>query len=972
MIYRVGGWRPVVLGLGLGLFVSRSLAEFAGFPGPWPQPLLLLPVLAGLGISLAALATRRKFDLGPLTVLWIYVIFPSIEPRLAAGAAFVGLIAVLHRALRGRLPSREWTDLLLFTLALLLYLHTLAPTVLPADSGEFQLVSAVLGIAHPPGYPLYTLLGKLFTLVPFAEIATRLNLLSAVAAALTLVLVSRTVRRASGSCIGGWAAAVALGASTTFWAQATTANIRMLTAFFAALMLWLAVTYASKGRPRDLVFLAAAAGLGIGHHGSLLWMMPPVLAFLWWSRPNLFTQVRSWRRPAIALALSFLPLLYVPLRAATGAPFGAEGIRDLPSALDHLLARGFQGDILYFATPETLPQRMAILANALEIQFGGPLLLLVLVSVLLLLWRDRPLALLLGGSFALVAFVGITYRAPQSVEYMLPAYLSVAIAFGYLVGSAARLPGRTLPALAAATLLLPAGISLADRFPSYQTLARDRSARDYAEAVFDAAPRGATVLANWHWATPLWYLQQVEGERLDLEIVYVFPEGAIPISDSWVRRIGDSLDDGPVLVTRFFESYRHLPYRFLPLAEAWLVDDGRRFEPPRDYDPVDATFGDRIRFLGFRVGLDGLSPGSSLSLDFAWQVLEVLEDDHAIFVHLVDPTGHILGQMDRTYPAGQLEPQEVVTERFEFPILPTAYPGSYRLIAGAYLPLPEGGWKRLTTADGHETALLSRVSLNRRTDRPLSLHPVHQPFQGGLTLIGTDYDSTFGGERRIYLHWHLTRTVPGPYRVELVDSDSVLAEESLIVSGSTAAGYQTIAFDVPQVPGPLTLRVRTASEEILDRLGPWGAPLPWPAALRPPMEGDRYVVLGGEMILARVEAGGTARPGGAIPVDLLFVAQKPLTRDYAVSIRLTGLSGRLISAHDSTAALGAIPTLKWIRGTRVRDPHYLSVPEIAEPGSAMLNLVVYDAFTLIPLAILDERISQLGPATPLGSIEIAS
>ncbi|MFQ5945128.1 MAG: protein O-mannosyl-transferase family, partial [Anaerolineae bacterium] len=525
MILRAGGWRSVVLGLGLGLFVSRTFAEFAGFPGPSPQPLLLLPVLAGLGVLLTALASRRNFNLAPLAVLWVYVLFPRIEPGVAAGAAFVGLVAILHKSLAGRSPAARWGELLLFTLAFSLYLHTLAPTVLPADGGEFQLVAAVLGIAHPPGYPLYTLLGKLFTLVPFAEVATRLNLLSAAAASLTLVLVARFVRQATGSSVGGWAAAVALGASTTFWAQATTANIRMLTAFFAALMLWLTFTYAHKGRPRDLALLAAAAGLGVGHHGSLIWMLPPVLAFLWWKQPGFFTHPRSWRQPAAALALSFLPLLYIPLRGLTGAPFGSAGITDLPSALDHLLAGGFRGDVLYFATPETLPQRLAILTNALEMQFGGPLLLLALAGGLLLLWQDRPLALLLGGSFGLVAFIGITYRAPQSVEYMLPAYLSLAIAFGYLVGSVARLPGSTLPALASATLLFPAATALADRFPSYQMLARDRSARGYADTIIQSAPPGAKVLANWHWATPLWYLQQVEGKRPDLEIVYVFPEG---------------------------------------------------------------------------------------------------------------------------------------------------------------------------------------------------------------------------------------------------------------------------------------------------------------------------------------------------------------------------------------------------------------------------------------------------------------
>ncbi|HJW83656.1 MAG TPA: DUF2723 domain-containing protein, partial [Anaerolineae bacterium] len=129
-------------------------------------------------------------------------------------------------------PQRV-SDAALFAAALWLYSLTLTPSVLPADSGEFQLVAWKLGVAHPPGYPLYTLAGFLFTRL-FASPAYALNLLSAVLASITLVFVSRAVRAATGSISGGLAAAAILGTSTTFWAQATTANIRMPTALFTA------------------------------------------------------------------------------------------------------------------------------------------------------------------------------------------------------------------------------------------------------------------------------------------------------------------------------------------------------------------------------------------------------------------------------------------------------------------------------------------------------------------------------------------------------------------------------------------------------------------------------------------------------------------------------------------------------------------------------------------------------------------
>ena len=87
-----------------------------------------------------------------------------------------------------------------FGAALWLYLTTLAPSVVTLfdDSLEFQLVTYQLGIAHPTGYPLYTLLGKLFTFLPMGNVAYRVNLMSAVFGALTVALVYLLILQVAG------------------------------------------------------------------------------------------------------------------------------------------------------------------------------------------------------------------------------------------------------------------------------------------------------------------------------------------------------------------------------------------------------------------------------------------------------------------------------------------------------------------------------------------------------------------------------------------------------------------------------------------------------------------------------------------------------------------------------------------------------------------------------------------------------
>ena len=197
---------------------------------------------------------------------------PNPKSRIAGVKSAILSVATGHWTLDiGHLP---WVIFLAF---LALYTATLLPDVLPADSGEFQLVAATAGVAHSPGYPLYTMLGWLFAHLPLGPgPAWRVNFFSAVIAAATVALVFHTARRMTCSVWGGLAAALTLGSATTFWATATTASIRPLTAFFTALCLYALVEYKSRvaasTSPPDrwLVLFALALSLGLAHHHASL------------------------------------------------------------------------------------------------------------------------------------------------------------------------------------------------------------------------------------------------------------------------------------------------------------------------------------------------------------------------------------------------------------------------------------------------------------------------------------------------------------------------------------------------------------------------------------------------------------------------------------------------------------------------------------------------------------------------------
>jgi hypothetical protein len=116
--------------------------------------------------------------------------------------------------------------------------------------------------------------------------------------------------------------------------------------------------------------------------------------------------------------------------------------------------------------------------------------------------------------------------------------------------------------------------------------------------------------------------------------------------------------------------------------------------------------------------------------------------------------------------------------------------------------------------------------------------------------------------------------------------------------------------------------------------------------------------------------GDDVKPGDEVKVNLNFTAARPLLRDTGVSVQLTGSGWRV--TDDSVPALGAIPTLKWIAGSPVIDPHTLKIPENAVPGPAQLSVILYDEFTQEPLALLDAELIKQGQAIPIGTVNVVT
>src|SRR3989344_9317103 len=136
-------------------------------------------------------------------------------------------------------------NLALFFGSFLLYLITLNHSIFPGDSTEFINVISVNGVAHPPGYPLYLILGKIFSYLPFWTLAEKINLMSAVFGAATVALCVRIIFKLTNSRLASIAGAGLLALSHPFWLYSTVAEVFTLHTFLLSLFILGAINFLS-------------------------------------------------------------------------------------------------------------------------------------------------------------------------------------------------------------------------------------------------------------------------------------------------------------------------------------------------------------------------------------------------------------------------------------------------------------------------------------------------------------------------------------------------------------------------------------------------------------------------------------------------------------------------------------------------------------------------------------------------------
>jgi 4-amino-4-deoxy-L-arabinose transferase-like glycosyltransferase len=493
--------------------------------------------------------------------------------------------------------------------ALAAYVRTLAPDVLYSDSAEFQTLAYTLGMTHSTGYPVYLLLARMLGLLPLGSMAWRVNLLSALSAAVTLSAVYLLARHVTRSRTGALLGSLALGLSYTFWSQAIIAEVYTPGLAFLSmivLLLWRwQRSQINEGNNWGLLVAALLAGLSLGVHASVTLIAPAAVIFVVWTLWSRRCSWSQWRRSLLAgcvglvlgvsiFVLTFLALdlnnppssFYQVALQPSRSTWGLQAT-DLDSPIERMWATvtGVQWqDAMFPGGDDFISEALATYVDRLlahEFTLG-----MLLCAVLGLMVMERTTLKLFG--FTLLAlgtmlYFILHYEPPDKYIFYLPTYIFVALAIGAGAGILLEMTVRNrlarrgrwrwvlqLPVLVVLLMIvvkpyaparwraLQAGTATFVHEEYVYPLYNLDEPRQTASWQLTNLPEDAVLIVRWRALYTMYYLAHVEGKRPDILIMEASPHGAGGgLADSLIQQLQETLRKGrPVFADQVYRNMR--------------------------------------------------------------------------------------------------------------------------------------------------------------------------------------------------------------------------------------------------------------------------------------------------------------------------------------------------------------------------------------------------------------------------------
>ncbi len=625
-----------------------------------------------------------------------------------------------ERLLNLRAHSSSIIAAAIFILTAALYVRTAAPTLGGAfDSEEFQYVAYTLGIAHATGYPLYLLLGRLFTtLVPIGNVAYRMNLLSALLGAGTAVLVYLNALALTRRQIASVAAAALFAENAAVWRQAGVASVGPLHLLLVAALLYAMILWYEKRAP--LWLAAFLFGLGLAHHRTVLLLAPAIVVFVLLVDSNILRRPRDFARNLFWLALPLLFYLYLPVFGSS-TPWYSNTLQGFVAEI----SGGDAGGFLRTSMPDVI-QGVVLVSQYLFDSFGYLGGVLIVVGAIHISGRsfkrspflqpnapaqaptpDSRLFLFLGLDTLLFMIWGTLYAGEPDRYLVMPfAFLIYwfAIGAGAVENLVERIDSRnqvgrwkaflsfiprsdpsTLRVAIAALLALYVILPFGDRFRIADWSTFDRVYKQWDEIFSLPIPRGAVLVGNWGQLNAMRYMQRVENRRPDLQFV-----GTLYDTAPQTEAAQNAFADGRAIFLAPGIAQPTGAYRYALLGPLLEVRDQPQMQAPAISFQANRVSSSSVTLVGWGlttalepyIPLTSIAPARTARVALYWRAGDA-PNDFVVRINLYDPEGRLISQKDEPpvrglYPASQWQRGEYVADVHNFLIPAGTPPGTYQ------------------------------------------------------------------------------------------------------------------------------------------------------------------------------------------------------------------------------------------------------------------------------------------------------
>lgn len=422
-----------------------------------------------------------------------------------------------------------------FVLPFIIYILTLAPDVYFTDSGELASVATTLGIAHPTGYPLFTLVGYLWSnLLPWSAIYN-LNLMAAfftAGSALFLYLnvlnicnnfrfvkkVGRVTNALDNHLLSLF---ITLGYSfaLTTWQQATSVEVYSLQLFIVNVFLFIVLKayYSEAKSDKYLILSGLILGLGFANHLTSFMLIPAGL-IIFFAKTKKYDSKAKYKLLAIVVASTLLGVmlyLYLPLRSAQSPVFNwGEVHRSFDKFMYHVT--GAQYQVWMFSGDDTIWKgNLKLFFELIPSQITWIGIVFSFYGLYVLYRGDKVVLSVLLSTALLCVFYSMNYSIHDIDSYFVTAYIVLAIIVAI---SAKQLVNHNNK-----LIYLFAFIPLFNLYSNYEKadLSDDKTVSEYYRLVTQSAQKDAIIISSqWDfWVSAFWYKDKIEGKRSDIILI---------------------------------------------------------------------------------------------------------------------------------------------------------------------------------------------------------------------------------------------------------------------------------------------------------------------------------------------------------------------------------------------------------------------------------------------------------------------